>query len=271
MKDRSVLRYHGGKFRLAPWLISLMPEHTVYVEPFGGAASVLMRKPRAVGEVYNDLDGSVVNVFRVLRDREKAAELQRLLALTPFSREEFDDSYSAPAGELDAAYKLIVRSFMGFSMDAVTRGCKTGFRANKSNGKLPAREWATYAEALPSFTERLQGVVIENRNAFEVIAAHDSSDTLFFIDPPYVASTRGDGRAKHGYAYEMSDMDHRILATQVRAIRGKVLLCGYWSHLYEELYPDWEFADAKCYANGGHERMERAWRNYQLVPSTAQG
>jgi DNA adenine methylase len=259
---RPVLRYHGGKWRLAPWLIKQMPAHRIYVEPFGGAASVLMRKPRAVGEIYNDLDGNIVNVFRILRDPDTAAELERLLRLTPFSREEFKASYEPATSAVDSAWKTIVRSFMGFSTDATTRGCKTGFRANKSSGKLPAQEWSTYAEAIPAFTARLQGVVIECRNAFEVIAAQDTPETLFFVDPPYVDSTRGDGSAKHGYVHEMSDPAHRMLSLMLRGVKGKVLLCGYKSRLYEELYPDWRYADAKCYANGAHERHERIWMNY---------
>jgi DNA adenine methylase len=259
--ERPVLRYHGGKWRLAPWIIAQMPEHKVYVEPFGGAASVLMRKPRSRGEIYNERDGNIVNVFRVLRDREKANQLRELLRLTPFARDEFDASYLPPRNDVDAAHKTIVRSFMGFSTDATTRGCRTGFRANKSSGKTPATEWANYADSLDFFVERLRGVIIENRNAMDIIAAQDHTDTLFFVDPPYVSSTRGDGQ-KHGYAYEFSDHDHRNLAMLLRQLKGRVLLCGYWSRLYEELFSDWAFEDAQCYANGCHARTERIWRNF---------
>lgn len=262
--ERPILRYHGGKWRLGAWLIRQMPEHTIYCEPFGGAASVLMQKPRVKGEIYNDLDGNIVNVFRVLRDLDKAAELERLLRLTPFSREEFKASYAEPTGDVDGAWKTIVRSFMGFSTDATTRGCKTGFRANKSDGRSSAHEWRTFADSVPMFTARLQGVCIECRNAFEVIAAHDTPKTLFFVDPPYLMSTRGGGTAKHGYMHEMSPNDHRMLALLLHGLKGKVLLSGYWSALYEELYSDWASEDLKCYANGCHERNERTWRNYEI-------
>lgn len=258
---RPALRYHGGKWRLAPWIIAQMPEHRVYVEPFGGAASVLMRKPRSKGEIYNELDGSIVNVFRVLRDMKKAEELERLLRLTPFARDEFETSYEPALSDIDGAHKTIVRSFMGFSTDATTRGCRTGFRVNKSSGKLPATEWATYANSISFFTERLRGVVIENRSAFEVIASQDHPDTFFFVDPPYLRSTRGNG-FKHGYVHEFNDNDHRKLALLLRGLKGRVLLCGYWSNLYEELFSDWAFEEAKCYANGCHGRTERLWRNF---------
>ena len=258
---RPALRYHGGKWRLAPWIIAQMPEHRVYVEPFGGAASVLMRKPRSRGEIYNERDGNIVNVFRVLRDHAKAEELRELLRLTPFARDEFEASYEPPSSDVDGAWKTIVRSFMGFSTDATTRGCRTGFRTNKSSGKLPASEWASYADSIRVFTERLRGVVIENRNAFDVIASQDHADTLFFVDPPYLSSVRGHGQ-KHGYVHEFSDNDHRMLALLLRGLKGRVLLCGYWSRLYEELFGDWAFEDAQCFANGGHARTERIWRNF---------
>ncbi len=265
---RPILRYHGGKWKIAPWIIAQMPAHRVYVEPFGGAASVLMRKPRATAEVYNDLDGSIVNVFQVLRDRRRAAELERKLRLTPFSRADFEASYDAPKNGADGAYKTIVRSFMGFSTDATTRQCKTGFRANKVNGKFPAQEWATYPDAISAFVERLRGVVIEQRDAFEVIAAYDSAETLFFVDPPYVMSTRGNGSAKHGYKHEMDDYGHRKLSMILREVKGKVLLCGYWSHLYEELYGDWEREEHSTFANGAHKRIDCVWCNFEYSRGT---
>lgn len=259
---RPVLRYHGGKWRLAPWLISQMPEHRLYVEPFGGAASVLLRKPRAAGEIYNDLDSEVVSLFRILRDKKRAKELQRRLALTPFSREEFIAAYDPPVDEMDGAWKMVIRSFMGFSTDTATRKVRSGFRTNKTKGKTPAREWATYSDSIPRFVDRLRGVTIENRNAFEVIASYDTPDTFFFVDPPYVLSTRGHDRGKHGYRHEMGDQDHRMLALLLHGLKGKVLLCGYWCRLYEDLYADWKSTAVKCYANGCHERAEHTWRNY---------
>jgi len=109
---RPVLRYHGGKWRLASWIISHFPPHRVYVEPFGGAASVLLRKPRSYAEVYNDMDGEIVNVFRVLRDPARARELERVLRLTPFAREEFELSYIRDEDPIEQARRTIVRAFI---------------------------------------------------------------------------------------------------------------------------------------------------------------
>src|SRR3954471_8601570 len=99
---RPVLRYHVGKWILAPWIISHFPSHRVYTEAFGGAASVLMRKPRSYGEVYNDLDGEIVNLFHVLRG-PRAGELIASLRLTPFARIEFEESYETAADPVEQA------------------------------------------------------------------------------------------------------------------------------------------------------------------------
>ena len=160
---RPAVRWHGGKWRLAPWIIAHLPTHTIYVEPFGGGASVLLRKPAIAAECYNDLDGAVVDVFRVLRDPAAASELHRRLELTPFAREEFEDSYAPAIDEIDAARKTIVLSFMGHGTDSVTRRCRTGFRAALGGGRgdsLPAQSWASYAACIPFFTRRLLGTVI---------------------------------------------------------------------------------------------------------------
>jgi DNA adenine methylase len=137
---RPVLRYHGGKWMLAPWILEHFPPHRIYTEAFGGAGSVLMRKPRAkLVEVYNDLDGEIVNLFRLLRDPETAGALKRLLTATPFARVEFEESYRAHQDALEQARRTVVRSFMGFGSDSAS-GTKTGFRANGNRSPLTRRK-----------------------------------------------------------------------------------------------------------------------------------
>lgn len=264
---RPVLRYHGAKFRLAPWILSFFPRHQCYVEPFGGSAAVLLQKQRVAAECYNDLDGDVVRIFRLLRDPSTAAELQRRAALTPFSRDEFDWSYEPAIDDMDAAHKMIVRSFFGHGSDSATRGCRTGFRAKLTEGRaLPAAEWSNWSNAVPAFTRRLMGVVIENRNALEVIERMDHPDTLFYCDPPYVHETRsalkGRSSKTHGYRHEMKDDDHRRLAEVLNAASGMVLLSGYPSPLYDkELYPHWDRFERRHMADGGKSRTEVVWLN----------
>lgn len=256
--DRPVLRYFGGKYLLAPWIISNMPKHRIYVEPFGGAASVLMRKPRSYAEVYNDLDSEVVGLFRVLQGKESAAELERRLRLTPFAREEFNWAYNAVDCDIDRARRLIIRAFMGFGSDGHNQDSgKTGFRANSNrSGTTPAHDWVTYWDAVPTFTERLAGVVIENRDAKEVMAQHDSLETLHFVDPPYIHDTRGQ---KHGYKFEMTNAQHEELLDFLKQLKGMVMLSGYSHPIYEKL--GWFRIDRTSLADGARKRTESLWLN----------
>jgi len=135
---RPLLRYHGGKWLLAPWIISNFPAHRVYVEAFGGAGSVLLRKERAYGEIYNDLDNEIVNLFRV--GRARGDELRRALELTPFSRVEYRLSFEVSDDPVEQARRTVTRSLMGFGSNALCRLVKSGFRANSNrSGTTPGR------------------------------------------------------------------------------------------------------------------------------------
>lgn len=251
--SRPLVRYHGGKWRLAPWIISQFPAHRVYVEPFGGAASVLIRKRRSHAEIYNDLDGEIVNLFRVARDQ--GAALQRSLELTPFSRLEFETSYDSSADSLEQARRTVVRAFLGFGSNAHAR--PTGFRADSNRSSTtPAMDWRHYPAKFGALIDRLRGVVIENRPAHQVMAAHDEADCLHYVDPPYVSSTRDRGA---DYRHEMSDSDHRELATFLQDLRGMVVVSGYDSSLYEELYAGWRRIERKALADHGSTRTEVLW------------
>jgi DNA adenine methylase len=265
---RPALRWHGGKWLLAPWIISHFPAHRVYVEPFGGAGSVLLRKRRSYAEIYNDLDGDVVNFFRVLRGA-RAAQLIDALRLTPFAREEFDAAYSAHGEDVERARRLAVRSFMGFGSNGHARA--TGFRANSNrSGTTPAHDWKNYPDALAMIVERLRGVVIERRDAIEIMGRHDGAETLHYVDPPYVLSTRSDPRKD--YAHEMSDADHRVLLTALRALRGAVVLSGYSNAVYESALGDWLRVERPAMADGASSRLEILWLNPHAASLTgAQG
>lgn len=263
MIDRPVLRYHGGKYRIAPWVISHFPPHRCYVEPYAGAASVLMRKPRSRAEVINDLDDRIVNVFRVLKDPLQAQELRRRVELTPYARTEFDASYDEPTDAIDDALKMLCLSFMGQGSDSVSSGHRTGFRSslrNQDGGALASHDWADWPSQIPAFVERLQGVTIERCEALQVICRMDSPTTLFYVDPPYLSSTRNPTR-KHGYRHEMTDADHVKLAEVLREAEGMVVLSGYPSALYDELYGDWVRRETAATADRGREATEVIWLN----------
>lgn len=262
---RPVLRYHGGKWMLAPWIIGHFPKHKVYVEPYAGGASILMRKPRSYAEVYNDLASEVVNVFRVLRDPMKAEDLRRRIELTPFAREEFVATYEAVEDDVEAARRTIARSMMGFGSDGTLATRPTGFRANSNrSGTTPARDWVNYPSAIPAFVERLQGVIIEQRPAIRVIEHHDATDTLHYVDPPYLHSTRASEKM---YDVEMTDEDHRELAAVLRGLKGMIVLSGYPSPLYEQLYGGWHRVEREALADGARPRTEVLWLNTAAAQS----
>lgn len=285
---RPVLRYHGGKWRLAPWVISHFGPHRTYVEPYGGAASILLQKARSHAEVYNDLDDEVVNVFQVLRDPELATQLRELVALTPFARVEFDSAYEPSKDPIEQARRTIVKAFMGFGSaaihDTIPRGMRTraaqwrattGFRNNsKRSGSTPATDWARYPTQIPLFVERLRGVVIENRDAIAVIEQHDGPQTLHYLDPPYLPSTRTGRRGGswcHGYTHEMVEEDHRALAEVVHGLRGMVLISGYPSELYDqELFADWHRVRRENRVGGSVARTEVLWLNHKAATSLPQ-
>ena len=287
---RPLMRYHGGKWVLAPWIISYFPTHRVYVEPYGGAASVLLRKPRCYGEVYNDLDDEVWNVFRVLQNPETKEVLKAKLESTPFARREFEQAYQPTEDPIERARRTIIRSFMGFSSNATHKASgfradsnhsgtipahdwanlTTGFRANnwgdgKSGGHVPAcTQLARFPSHIEAFHERLCGVVLENRPALDVIRQHDSEQTLFYVDPPYPKDTRTD--AGDDYAIELTDENHRELAAALQAVKGMVILSGYNCPLYDELYAGWVRIDHASHADGARKRTESLWINAACKP-----
>lgn len=259
-KLRPALRYHGGKWMLANWIISHFPPHKIYVEPFGGGASVLLRKTKSYAEVYNELDQEIVNVFQVARDN--GPELQKYLKGTPFARVEFFNAYEESKDKTVRAANTIIKSFMGFGSDSIQN--KSGFRANSHrSGTTPAGDWVHYGEAVHLLTDRLKGVVIENRDALDVITQHDREDTLFYVDPPYVHSTRVQEKPK-AYRFEMTDEQHIALADLLHKVKGKVVLSGYSSPLYERLYRGWARTERNSLADGARPRVEVIWANFNI-------
>lgn len=261
---RPVLRYHGGKFKLFPWISSHLPQHKIYVESFGGAASVLLRKERSYSEVYNDMDGEVVNLFRVLRNPAQARELIRLVILTPYARDEFEASYITADDPVEQARRTLFRFAAGFSSaGTITNHWKTGFRGNTTRaGSTPVHNWRDFPTDLEAIVDRLRGVVIENQPAIDVIQKYDHPEALHYIDPPYPFETRNERWAGKAYRHEMSDDDHRELAGVLHQVDGMVVISGYACPLYDkELYPGWYRVTREAYADGAKKRIEVLWLN----------
>jgi len=259
---RPVLRWHGGKWMISKWIISHFPAHKIYVEPFGGAASVLLRKPRVTSEIYNDLDEDVVNLFKVLRNVDHAERLIEMLKLTPWSRTEFFASYEVSDDPIEQARRTVVRCFMGFGTTGMTKQ-GTGFRGRgeRENSTGP-QDFVNYPESLRSVVLRLKGVIIESRPAIDLIKAQDTEDTLFYCDPPYPSDTRSAYRSGRHYRHELHDNDHRQLGQLLHHIKGMAIISGYHCNLYdEELFRDWKCVEKNTHADGGKKRVECLWLN----------
>lgn len=258
--------WYGGKFSHLSWLLPLLPKCHHYCEPYAGSAAVLLNRDPSPIETYNDLDGEVCNFFHVLRDEKD--KLFEGIGLTPFSREEFSiacefDSALAPAERARRFYVRARQVRTGLAQRASLgrwANCKQTSRAGMSG---VVSRWLGAIDMLPAIAERLIRVQIENRPAVDVIALYDSSDTLFYCDPPYIHATRGDSKA---YGDEMSDDDHAELAVALNSVTGMVALSNYDCDLMDELYPksDWHkivIPERTNHATKG-KRTEVLWTNY---------
>jgi len=258
--------WYGGKFSHLDWLLPLLPECHHYCEPFAGSAAILINREPSPVETYNDLDGEVANFFRILRD--DGEELTRLIGLTPFSREEFGVAceLNPDVSETERARRFYVRARQvrtGLAQTATIgrwANCKNTSRAGMSG---VVSRWLGGVEALPCIAERLLRVQIENRPAVDVIKLYDSSTTLFYCDPPYVHSTRGDSKA---YSCEMTDEQHVELAEALNAVEGMVAFSNYECDLLENLYPSPKWFKHVSPPKTNHAtkgtRTEVLWTNY---------
>lgn len=265
--------WFGGKQRLARRIVDLLPPHLVYVEPFGGACAVLLSKPRARLDVYNDRDEGLVNFFRVLRDR--GDELEHDLRLTPFARSEFNRCVRSwregwrdvAHDELEWARRWYVRVDQSFAGTPTTVGWSGEFRGRRRSSRAQT-SW-TRLDRMPAIVDRFRTVQIENLDWRAVLDRYDGPDAVFYLDPPYLAETRRPNRQAGGraYAHELTDDDHAELIERAATLEASVLLSGYDSPLYAELergpFERFEFAALSAAANthgADARRLEVVWR-----------
>lgn len=260
--------WYGGKFSHLSWLLPLLPNTHQYCEPFAGSGAVLLNRLPSPVETYNDLDGEVVNFFKVLRtEKDKLIEQ---ISLTPFSREEFrlacESDDEVP--DVERARRFFVRARQvrtGLAQTASVgrwANCKNTSRRGMSG---VVSRWLGGIEGLEDIAERLLRVQIENRPAIDAIKLYDDSETLFYCDPPYIHSTRGDSKA---YRYEMTNEEHRQLADVLNSVKGKVALSNYDCDLMNELYPEGKWrkilGPEKVIHSTKGIRQECLWVNYEI-------
>lgn len=251
---RPLLRYFGGKWQLRHWILGYMPEHQFYAEPFAGAASILLAKePAPGGEIINDLNRELINLFRIMQNSKQSEELIRRLDWTPFAKAELTIAQESSDEPIEAARRLVIRSFMGIEAPGIAGLKKTGMRmGNVGLNRLNkhgvrtirncAVDWCNWKHALPAIRDRLARVMIYERDALEFIDLMDAEDCLLYVDPPYQHGTRSNTR----YAIEFEQ--HGALAERLSKCKSKVLLSGYRCAEYEVL------------TNAGWQRVEKDYR-----------
>ena len=264
-RRRIVFGWYGGKFSHLDWLLPLLPRAHHYCEPFSGSAAVLLNRDPSPIETYNDIDGEVVNFFHTLRDH--GSKLERAIALTPFSREEYHLAISGSLRgitDIERARRFYIRARQtrtGLAQTATLgrwANCKDTSRSGMSG---VISRWLGGVEVLGDISSRLVRVQIENRPAVDVIKLYDGKNTLFYCDPPYVHTTRGDSKA---YGFEMDEEQHHTLADALMTCKGKAAVSGYRSRLYDRLFKGWRRFDApeKMIHSTKETRQECVWMNY---------
>lgn len=253
----AILNYPGAKWGMADKIVSMMPPHRSYLEPFFGSGAVLFNKTPSAIETVNDIDGDITNFFKVLKER--ASELAEAIALTPYAREVFNDAHeNRGTDSFDRAYRFAIRSRMGHGFKTYQ---KTGFKID-----VYSRErsycvdcWNKMPSMLVQASLRLKQVQIENRPALDLIQKFNYDNVLIYADPPYLLNTRGGKQ----YRYEMDDQDHIDLLSALRNHKGPVILSGYSSEMYDFELRGWHKLCRRCYNQNSDPRTEVLWYNFE--------
>jgi len=261
------ISYYGGKTTMAGRIAALLPAHRHYVEPFAGSLAVLLAKPPAAHETVNDLDGDLVTFWRMLRDRP--GDLARACALTPHSRAEQAGAYEPAGDELERARRVWVLLTQGRSGTLRRTGWRHYADPRGSRHSMPDY-LASYRDRIAAAAARIARVSLECRPALDVIDAYGRhAEVLLYVDPPYLASTR----KSTNYRHEMQRPEqHRDLAAALRSCRAAVVLSGYPSPLYDDLYAGWHRIDLDTGTGQGgtwSQRTEALWSNRPLAASPA--
>ncbi len=231
-----VVRWYGGKGNMLQKLLPLIPRTPVYVEPYGGAASIMTNLPPAKCEVYNDADGRLVNLFRVIQNLDQRARLLDRLRHTPYSLDEFCLALEQRQSDdpVEAAWGFYVSQNQGFSGTAATQGSWSRAFTSCNGMAATCSRWLSRKASLEAIIARFERVQIDHRCALECIQYWDCKDATFYLDPPYVPETRMPGNV-FMYDKETDNAHHEKLLNLILGVRGCVVISGYDSSLYAVL------------------------------------
>lgn len=256
--------YYGAKNGMLPQLLPLLPITDHYVEPFAGSAAVLMNRRPANIETLNDLNGDIVNFFRVLRDH--TSQLVKSLELTPYAYQEFYQAWEPSDCPVESARRFYIRT----QMDVAKAGHKKDRSWSVNKKFIPgshssaANNFHSKVDGFYAIANRLKYVQIDGRDALDCIKKFDSKDTLFYCDPPYLPATR---TSSNDYKFELKQDGHIELSKVLNSIKGKAAVSGYDHPLYNELFKGWikiEFKSKQVPMSRGKGRVrqEVLWLNY---------
>ncbi len=253
-----ILKYPGAKNRLAPWIVSHIPKHDVYLEPYFGSGGVFFAKDPSRIETINDLDCNVVNFFKVIR--EYPDEFIKQLKLTPYAREEYRRAFVVEEEDdiIERARKFAIRCWQGF-------GCsnryQNGFRTSQqSTSPCTTKQWKSFVDVIPEVAERLMHAQIECKTAIQLLDMYNTKDVFIYLDPPYLPEIR----KKYQYVHEMTHENHVELLERIVDHPGKILISGYESSLYMDILSDWYCTSISTRAEKGVQRREYLWGNYNF-------
>lgn len=254
------MKYPGSKWRIAKWIVNQIPEHHSYLEPFFGSGAILFNKKPSAIETVNDLDYNVYNLFNCIRNDSN--RLSRMVAMTPFSRSVYDDTFKLDieVDPFEKARQFLIQCWQGHGFR--TNGYKVGWK-NDVQGRenmYAVYNWYRLPEWIIGIADRLKQVQIENRPAIEVINRFWYPNVFIYLDPPYLLSTRTAKQYKH----EMTDQNHIELLELILKFPGKVIISGYENDLYNNMLKDWYKENTTGYAEyNGADRNEVLWMNYK--------
>jgi DNA adenine methylase len=256
-----VLKWTGSKWRMASKIISLMPEHKCYIEPYFGSGAVFFKKDKDCNsEIINDLDGNVVNLFKVIRDNSK--ELATAIYLTPYAREEYSNVDLNASENIEKARKFLVRSNMARGgVQHYKPGWRTaGLKESINKNRRVVNEWNRLPENILAAAQRLKDAEIENIDAIKLIKKYDNEDCLIYIDPPYLLETR----SNKYYSNEMTELEHIELLKTICKSKSKIILSGYDSELYKQYLKNWNKHEVESRTESKDIKTECLWLNYSI-------